>query len=83
MKENKQVWQMLALITQVGIGMLAPIFLCVWLGQFLDARFSINSSLIFLLLGILAGCRNTYKLLSGLVKEEKDPQNDSGASKKE
>ena len=73
-KQNRQIAQMLALITQVGIGMLAPILLCVFAGQFLNARFSVDLTLVLLLLGILAGCRNSYKLLSGVIRKEKQEQ---------
>lgn len=72
MKDNRQIFRTLALITQLGISMLAPILLCLWLGQFLNARFSFDLTLLLLILGILAGCRNCFKLLSGVLKND-DP----------
>ena len=68
MKDNRQIFQTLALITQLGVSMLVPILLCLWLGQFLNRRFSFDITLLLLILGILAGCRNCYKLLSGVLK---------------
>ena len=69
MKGNRQIFQTLALTTQLGISMLVPILLCLWLGHFLNTRFSFDITLLLLILGILAGCRNCYKLLSGFLKE--------------
>lgn len=69
MKYNKEVFRNLTLITQLGIHMLTPIFLCVAIGVFLDSRFSTYFTLPLLVLGILAGGRNTYLLASSANKQ--------------
>lgn len=70
-EENRQIFRTLALITQLGISMLVPVFLCVWFGTFLKKRFSFDIVLLLLILGILAGCRNCYRLLSDVVKGDR------------
>lgn len=43
MKFEKEVMQNLAMVTQLGISMLAPIILCVFAGHWLDERFGFHS----------------------------------------
>lgn len=62
MKYRKDVFTNLALITQLGIHMLTPIFVCVAAGILIDRYFHISATIIFLIVGILAGARNTYIL---------------------
>lgn len=62
MKYHKNVFRTLALITQVGISMLVPIFLMVFLGRWLDHKFGTGLFLPFLIIGIAAGFRNVYHL---------------------
>ena len=63
-KFHKDVWYNLAMITQLGISMLAPVFLCVFIGYELDEHFGWHTVLPLLILGILAGCRNCWMLLN-------------------
>lgn len=61
MKYNKSVFRALTLITQFSINMLVPIFLCSFLGMFLDKK--LGTSFWFVVLffaGALAGFRNVY-----------------------
>lgn len=67
MKPDKHVMQNLAMITQVGISMLAPIVLCVWAGVWLDEHFGWSTTVVLLIMGILAGGRNTWLLLKRLA----------------
>ncbi len=61
MKYKKEVYRSLALVTQFGINMLVPIFLCTFLGIFLDGLFHTSFLVIvFFFLGALAGFRNIY-----------------------
>ena len=41
MKYKKSVYQSLVLITQFGINMIVPIFLCTGLGIFIDKKLSL------------------------------------------
>lgn len=71
MKYNKEVFRNITLITQLGIHMMTPIFLCVAAGVFLDSRFSTYFTLPFLIIGILAGGRNTYMLACSANRRDK------------
>ncbi|HAV00941.1 MAG TPA: F0F1-ATPase subunit [Lachnospiraceae bacterium] len=60
-KYRKEVYRSLTLILQFGINMLVPIFMCCFLGWFLDRR--LNTSFIFVIMffiGAVAGGRNVY-----------------------
>ena len=70
MKLDNRVWKYMGLITQVGISMLSPVVLCVFAGYWLDQKFGWFTTIPLLILGILAGGRNTWKLLKELTEEE-------------
>ena len=74
-KYKKSVYQSLAVITQFGINMLVPIFLCSFAGMFLDEK--LGTAFWFVLLffvGALAGFRNIFilarKIYEGDGKDE-------------
>lgn len=72
---HRSVWQSLALVTQTGIHMLVPIFLCSFAGLWLDRRF--DTSVWFLILffvGALAGFRNIRILMRKIYEREDEEQ---------
>ena len=73
-KYKKSVYQSLAVITQFGINMLVPIFMCSFAGLFLDRK--LGTAFWFVLLffvGALAGFRNIFILARNIYEgEEKD-----------
>lgn len=73
---KKSVYKSLAMISQVGIAMLVPIFLCCMLGLFLRNNFGIPAFLPLFFIGALAGMRNVYIMLSAIFKEEEKKKND-------
>ena len=68
MRHKKKVFTTLALISQLGISMVVPIFLCTFVGMKLDERFGWSVTIPLIILGILAGARNVY----GLVRQAQD-----------
>lgn len=61
MKYKKEVYQSMTLILQFGINMMVPIFLCTFIGLWLDRK--LNTNYIFIImffLGAAAGMRNIY-----------------------
>lgn len=69
--ENRKLIQILFLVTQIAFSMLAPIVLCAVLGIWLGKKSGISwLILVFLAVGILAGFRNTYKLLKKHLPED-------------
>lgn len=78
MNYKKSVFRTLSLITQLGISIIVPIFLCVFLGRFLENNFQWPVFIPLLILGILAGGRNAYMLVMQFVKEaDKDNRRDT------
>lgn len=74
MNFRKDVYRNLAMITQIGISMLAPIILCVFAGMWMDERWGWHTVLPLLILGILSGCRNCYLLLKDLIPKDGKPK---------
>lgn len=71
MKHKKSVVATLSLISQLGISMIVPVFLCIFVGIKLEEKFDIALTIPFIILGILAGIRNVY----ALVKQATDTMN--------
>lgn len=75
MKYGKSVYHALTMITQFGINMLVPIFLCSFLGIYLDRRFGTSFWMVVLFfVGAMAGFRNVYIFAKRIysMKNEKD-----------
>lgn len=78
MKKRNKILKTLSLINQIGLSILVPIFLMVFVGIFLKNKFNFDIVIICLILGILAGIRNAYMIIIGYLKsEEKDLDNES------
>ncbi len=69
MKYNKSVFRSFALVTQLGLSVMVPIFLCLALGIYIDGKFSTWFTIPLLFAGILAGGRNAYILAKGVMHE--------------
>lgn len=70
-KYNKNVYRSLAVITQFGINMLVPIFLCSFLGMFLDQKLGTSYIMIILFfVGALAGFRNIYIIAKRIYNDK-------------
>jgi len=60
-KADRDAFRMIAMVTQFGINMLVPIFLCFFVGYLLDKKLGTNYLIIvFFFLGAAAGFRNIY-----------------------
>ena len=71
MKKNaNEIARALSMVTQLGISMLAPVVLCAVLGMWLDERFGWSVTAVLLILGIMAGARNTWILVKGVIKPD-------------
>ena len=73
---KKSVYKALAMISQVSISMLVPIFLCFMLGLWLRNQFGLPVFLPLFFVGALAGMRNVYVMLSAIYKEDDKKKND-------
>ena len=63
MKKKNEIVRSLAMVTQLGISMLAPVVLCAFIGNWLDERYGWSVTAVLMILGILAGARNSWILL--------------------
>ena len=69
---NSKVIKALMLVSQLGISMMVPIFLCVFVGSFIDEKAGTGFFLpVFLFLGIAAAFRNVYYLLKPFYAKDK------------
>lgn len=61
---RKDIMKALAMLTQVGISMIVPIFLCIWVGKALDKAFDtgVLFLLVFIVLGVGAAFRTLYMM---------------------
>ena len=76
MKKNHTVLKTLSLVTQLGITMLTSIFMCMFVGLWLDEKFSTHFFIPFLLLGIGGGVRGAYTLIKTASDEAKESDDD-------
>lgn len=85
MKFNNSVYQTLSFITQFGINMLVPIFLCSFIGMYLDKKLGTNFIMIILFfVGAVSGGYNVYRLSKKhLKKSDKNSPYIHGAKSKD
>lgn len=71
-KNYKGALKNLALISQVGISMITPIFLGMFIGQFLDKKLATKGvfAIVFILLGVGGSFMNLFKI-TGMNKSDK------------
>jgi ATP synthase protein I len=71
-KETKQSAIQMAYASSVGIAMVLAIFGCLFLGTWLDRKMGTAPyfTLLFLLIGIIAGFRNLYVLIRKYFRDE-------------
>ena len=61
-KYNRNVYHALMMISQFGINMLVPIFLCSFIGLAIDRKFSTSYWVVILFfIGAAAGFRNVFR----------------------
>lgn len=78
-KGRKSVFRSFALITQLGLHIMVPIALCVAVGVLIDNKFGTFWVIPLLIIGMLAGGRNAYKLaMSAAKSDSKAAGNGSG-----
>lgn len=74
---DPKVGKTLALISQMGINMIVPIFMMGWLGSWLADKFSMQILFpLCLLLGIAGGFRSVYSLVEPMIKDGKKEKKD-------
>ena len=72
-RKRNEIARSLSMVTQLGISMLAPLILCVCVGIWLDDTFGWSTTAVLVVLGIMAGARNTWMLAQqvGLPRQKR------------
>ena len=76
MKYKKSVYKSFAMITQLTIHMLVPIFLCFFIGMLIDKKFGTYFVIPLFILGALAGFRNVYITVKAIYGTEEEARHD-------
>lgn len=70
-KENRQVWNTLILVLQLGINMLVPILLCTFLGVWIGEKTNVSWMAVpFFFVGALAGFTSVYKMIKKFIDRD-------------
>lgn len=85
---KKQVFRSLAMVTQLGLSVMTPIFLCIFAGCWVDNHFGTKTTIFFLLLGVLAGGQCGYHMakitfLAGEKDDRKEREEEQKMRRKE
>lgn len=72
LRRKKSGLENLVLITQLGINVMTPVFLCLIAGDWLDRKFGTGLTIPFLILGILSGGLSAYKMAKSTIDKEKE-----------
>lgn len=76
-RDRRSAMRTLTLITQIGISMLVPIFLCFFIGLYLDKK--LGTSFIMMIgffVGAVSGFRNVYVLVMQTIKNNERSESD-------
>ncbi len=78
MRHQKSVFRSLTMVTQLGISVMTPVFLCVFAGYYVDTRYGTSLMLPLLILGVLSGGRCGYVMAKNtfLVNEKQEAAED-------
>lgn len=70
-KKDRSIIRCLAMVSQIGISMMVPIFLCAGIGWWLDGQFHTQLwFLVMIFIGIGAAFRNVYLLTKSFYSED-------------
>ena len=59
------------MVTQLGLCVLAPIFLCIFIGYWLDSQYGMKTMVPLLILGVLAGGKSAWHLAVKTLEQER------------
>ncbi len=71
MQYKKSVFRSLAMVTQLGLCVITPVFLCVFIGYQIDSRWGTSWMVPLLILGILAGGRSAWVMAMRVLETER------------
>lgn len=65
---KSEVFKSWALVLQLGISMLVPIFMLVAAGYLIKTYLKVDLMLVFVILGLAVGVRNVYAILKNYLR---------------
>lgn len=68
---KKSVFRSLAMITQLGLSVMTPIFLCIFIGYQIDSRLGTAWTIPLMILGVAAGGWSAWKLAKRVMEQER------------
>lgn len=79
MRHKKSVMRNMMMITQLGLSVMVPVFVCILAGSWIDRHAGTNLTIFLMFLGFLSGGWNGYKVAMTALKmnereEEKEDQ---------
>lgn len=79
MRHQKSVFRSLAMVTQLGLSVMTPVFLCVFAGYYIDTHYGTRLMLPLLILGVLSGGRCGYVMAKNTfhVNEKQEAAEDA------
>ena len=80
---RKEVFRSLTMVTQLGVSVMVPVFMCIFIGYVIDKYCGTSTMIIFLLLGIGAGMRNAYIMAMKVLNENVRDKEEADRKKKE
>lgn len=76
-KDKRKIAYGISLISQIGISMMVPIFLCTWLGIYVSNKVNMDILvLLFIFLGVGAAFRNVYLLTKKIYSKDKSKEDE-------
>ena len=72
MRYKKSVFRSLAMVTQLGLSVITPVLLCIFIGYQIDERFDTKILVPMLILGVLAGGQCAWRLVRATMEQEQN-----------
>lgn len=82
MNNSNEVFKTLTLITQIGLSIMTPIFILLFVSIFIKNRLNIDFIIISIIFGVIVGIRNAFMLIIGYLKSKSNIKNESELIKK-
>ena len=73
---KKEVFRSLTLISQLGISVMVPMFMCLGIGLLIDDKFGTSTAVWLMFLGLAAGFRNAVILAKKVMDENSKTSSD-------
>ena len=67
--DHHEIFKNIGLILQLGLTVIVPVVLLTWLGVFLDKKYGIHLTVLFVLLGIAGGATGAWKLAHASIEK--------------